>query len=136
VRTTWTRRAHHLDDKQQPSVWEEAATSPNTLITHHIADLRRYGGATSQEVGCPSWECATSQKVRTLLLAHAQTRIIHAHFIPLTNENHPFAATYLFEALFVSNMSPHVSLIFALFWFSWFYFDFFGFFEQKWFLSD
>jgi hypothetical protein len=38
----------------------------------HNSPLVKFEGVWGcQEVGCPSWECATSQEVRTPLLAHA-----------------------------------------------------------------
>jgi hypothetical protein len=52
----------------ETSVWEKVDTSLHTPTMFHLEYLKGIGGATSQNVGCPSLECVTSQEVHTLFL--------------------------------------------------------------------
>jgi hypothetical protein len=58
----------------QPSVEVMAATSPLISNNDKCRKVGVCGCATSQEVGCPIWECATSQEGRTSSLAHAKNQ--------------------------------------------------------------
>jgi hypothetical protein len=80
----------------------------------------------------PSWECTTSQEGRTSFLAHAQININTC----LLQSNQPIGSILclphsLLRVLFVSNMSPHVSLIFAFADFFDFILTFLGFLSKN-----
>jgi hypothetical protein len=74
------REGAPLGEEGAPSVRERAtkckvraAMCPPTQLSY----LEEEEGATSQEVGCPLWECTTSQEGHTSFLACAQIHNTH-----------------------------------------------------------